>query len=94
MIEYIMVLNYCFSEQYVIFWHWQLKSIPNASKNMCFLLFSFFSLACFPSSNGMRNVWREDRMPLLGLQCGTGDVVASNALYWETTSSFRALLLA
>lgn len=59
-----------------------------------YVFFFSHSLALLPSSNGMRNVWRENRMPLLGLQFGTGDVVASNALYWETTSSFRALLLA
>lgn len=66
MIEYTMILNYCFNEQYVIFWHWQLKSIPNAIKNICFLLFSFLGLACYPSGNGMINVQRENRMPLLG----------------------------
>lgn len=37
MMEYTMILNYWSNEQYVIFWHWQLKSIPNAIKNICFL---------------------------------------------------------
>lgn len=41
-----------------------LKSIPDAIKNICFPLLSSLSLARYPSSNGMINVQRQNRMPL------------------------------
>lgn len=56
-----VILNYWSDEQYLIFWHWQLKSILNAVKNICFLLLLLFSphsrgLAGYPGSNDMINV--------------------------------------
>lgn len=63
-----VILNYWSDEQYLIFWHWQLKSILNAIKNIynVFSFFLFFSphsrgLAGYPGSNDMINVPGESR---------------------------------
>lgn len=59
-----------------------------------FSSFSFLGLACYPSGNDMINVQGgKNRTPLLGWQCGTNDVVASNALYRERTNGFTGPLL-
>lgn len=64
MTESAVILNYWSEQQSMIFRHWQLKSIPDAIKNICFPLLSSLSPARYPSSNGMINVQRQNRMPL------------------------------
>lgn len=64
MIEGTVILNYWSDQQFVIFRHWQLKSIPDAIKNICFPLLSSLCPACDPSGNGMINVQRQNRTPL------------------------------
>lgn len=65
MTEGAAILNYWSEQQSVIFRHWQLKSIPGAIKNICFPLFSSLSAARHPNNNGMINVQRQNRMPLV-----------------------------
>lgn len=65
MTEGAAILNYWSEQQSVIFRHWQLKSIPDAIKNICFPLLSSLSPGpSYPSSNGMINVQRQNRTPL------------------------------
>lgn len=64
MTEGAVILNYWSEQHSVIFRHWQLKSIPDAIKNICFPLFSSLSAARYPNNNGMINVQGQNRMPL------------------------------
>lgn len=65
MTEGAAILNYWSERQSVIFRHWQLKSIPDAIKNICFpLLSSLSSGPRYPRSNGVMNGQRQNRAPL------------------------------
>lgn len=65
MTEGTAILKYWPDQQSLIFWHWQLKSIPDSVKKYMFSS-SFIPQPgpCYPIGNGMINVQRHDRTQL------------------------------
>lgn len=59
------ISNYWSGQPLLIFQHWQLKSIADAIKNICFPLLSSLSPACVPSGCGMINVQGQNHTPLV-----------------------------